>query len=787
MRPVRLELEGITCFRERQQVEFDGLSLFAISGPTGAGKSSLLDAMVLALYGQVPRMGKHGLSELISLGADRGGVVFDYEVGGQRWRVGRRLRRGGATAAQLERIDADGVRAVAEGVREVDERIAATLGLGSDAFLRAVVLPQGRFDVFLRSPPSKQQEILTELLRLQVYDRMQQAATAGLAARKGRLDWLDQRRTELGAASEDAVAEAVADAANAADAVERAVAERERAAADLAERERRRVAWDTLDRVERDRAAHLAAVDELAALAAGLDRSRLAAELTPGLDALDALARDEARLASALGAAHTRRQQVEREEEEAVAAYDRAAADASGAPAARGRIEALTEVLGAVTARESARKRAGAHRSHERQLRSDAAAHAARATAAGDELTRLERERAGWAPVPFDPAEWARLEALRAPAAAAGAARAEAARLATDATRLGLAAAEAAHAAAAAEPAAAAASDVVADAEQRVAAAQRAVHAARAAHTASTLRHQLVEGEPCPVCAQRVAEVPAGGAAPDTSAAEAELALAEREDRAARSGSAAALQALTRARGAAEGAADTARLAEESRVAACARLAALEAALGGFPGDGPVEGRVVAELRRVGALAEAHAKAEREAQRWEAEAAARRAELAAAEAAATAAAGSADREAQGAAEADAEVATADEQIRAVTAHPDPRVERDEWKARVDQWTAAVDGASVRRDRAVEARARAAADRDAAEAAAIAAAAARAEAEAAIGERLRGHGFADPAEARRAAWEAAKRTAAELRLRAYHLAGARLDAAHAEAVAVAGST
>ena len=57
MRPVRLEIQGFTCYREKQEIDFSHLGLFAISGPTGAGKSSILDAIAFALYGTIPRMG----------------------------------------------------------------------------------------------------------------------------------------------------------------------------------------------------------------------------------------------------------------------------------------------------------------------------------------------------------------------------------------------------------------------------------------------------------------------------------------------------------------------------------------------------------------------------------------------------------------------------------------------------------------------------------------------------------------------------------------------------------
>ena len=55
MRPLRLELEGFTSFRERTEVSFEDTNLFVFTGATGSGKSSLIDAMIFALYGSVPR------------------------------------------------------------------------------------------------------------------------------------------------------------------------------------------------------------------------------------------------------------------------------------------------------------------------------------------------------------------------------------------------------------------------------------------------------------------------------------------------------------------------------------------------------------------------------------------------------------------------------------------------------------------------------------------------------------------------------------------------------------
>ena len=96
MRPLRLEVEGFTCYRDRQPAArlLVELSLFAIAGPTGAGKSSILDTMLYALVGEVPRIGKQGIGEFISHGRDVMSVALDFRVRGRDYRVTRLSKRG---------------------------------------------------------------------------------------------------------------------------------------------------------------------------------------------------------------------------------------------------------------------------------------------------------------------------------------------------------------------------------------------------------------------------------------------------------------------------------------------------------------------------------------------------------------------------------------------------------------------------------------------------------------------------------------------------------------------
>jgi exonuclease SbcC len=207
VRPLRVVLEGFTSFRERLEVDFSGLDLFAITGPTGAGKSSLIDAIVFALYGQVPRVGDD-YKQLISHGADRLSVLFEFEVGGERFRIARTARRTGASQQRLERVTSGGVEAIADRAREIRTEVERVLGLDYDGFTRSVVLPQGQFDAFLKGEPKERRKILVALLGLGVYERMQQLANQKATAARAQSEFIrKQLETDYAQATPEALAE----------------------------------------------------------------------------------------------------------------------------------------------------------------------------------------------------------------------------------------------------------------------------------------------------------------------------------------------------------------------------------------------------------------------------------------------------------------------------------------------------------------------------------------------------------------------------------------------------
>lgn len=207
MRLHRLELEGIGPFRNRQVIDFDRVGaqgLFLIDGPTGAGKTTIIDAIVYALFGRVSaadsdetRMRSDFLDD-----DQASTIVCEFSVDGRRHRIERVLpftrppkRGSGRPVAVPEKrllteFDTAGA-AIGELTkeREVAEHLQQLLGLDADQFRKLVVLPQGEFAALLRMAPTDRGRVLEPLLGDGLYRRIQEALEAqGQRARAERAE-----------------------------------------------------------------------------------------------------------------------------------------------------------------------------------------------------------------------------------------------------------------------------------------------------------------------------------------------------------------------------------------------------------------------------------------------------------------------------------------------------------------------------------------------------------------------------------------------------------------------
>jgi DNA repair protein SbcC/Rad50 len=490
MRPLSLTIEGLTAFRSQQEIDLSELDLFVITGPTGAGKSSILDAITFALYGNIARVSGNELRDLISHGSSSMRVRLDFQVDGQRYRVARRMSKT-AHGATLERVDGDTVSPDGErgGVRHVNRRLEEIVGLDFKAFTKAVLLPQGAFHEFLTGDVAERRRILMRLLDLERYELVGQAARREAT----RLDAIvGERRSLIESNYRDATDERLAEltsalgvARNHSTKVEAARDEAKAKADEVAELQRTR---DSLA----DRAAKLGrALDSLASLAAGWDALD-AAEQT----ARAALTASEKALRGAVKA----REQADKALERIVARNGDAATLATAAAAEKTRTESFAE-LEKLTAELTAAEEAA---------RTLAAALEKARVAETDARTAFERHRRR-----REAAEAARAKAEAVSRWAAASAAAE---------RL--------------EGELVAARDGAAVAHAALAEARSQEHHLHLQHSALVIRATLVPGDRCPVCEAIVDDLPthlhSDGAEASLDSAAAARARAETAEKAAR-------------------------------------------------------------------------------------------------------------------------------------------------------------------------------------------------------------------------------------------------------------
>ena len=185
MKPHRLALTALGPYADEVVVDFDSLGqqgLFLIHGKTGAGKTFLLDALCFALYGDVPGVrGSHTLRSDHARDGVKSVVALEFSAHGSRWRVTRRprydrpkKRSAGTTpefaTATLERSTHQEWKTVAQKIPDVTQKIEDLVGLDVQQFQRVILLPQGRFQEFLRDDVNTREKLLRGLFDTSTFE-----------------------------------------------------------------------------------------------------------------------------------------------------------------------------------------------------------------------------------------------------------------------------------------------------------------------------------------------------------------------------------------------------------------------------------------------------------------------------------------------------------------------------------------------------------------------------------------------------------------------------------------
>ncbi len=190
MRPVKLSLEAFGPYPGSEEVDFQRLGqagLFVVSGPTGAGKTSVFDAMTFALYGELPGARK----EYKSLRSDHAdpkatcSVSLEFEAGADLWMVWRqpeqlrpKKRGDGVTTekakATLSHWQNGQWQGVSTNISDVNARVTTLVGLSARQFQRVMLLPQGEFQRVLKAPTRERKELLRTLFDTDIYEAAEQ-------------------------------------------------------------------------------------------------------------------------------------------------------------------------------------------------------------------------------------------------------------------------------------------------------------------------------------------------------------------------------------------------------------------------------------------------------------------------------------------------------------------------------------------------------------------------------------------------------------------------------------
>jgi exonuclease SbcC len=216
VRPLRLQLAGLNSFKEMQEIDFSRLcqgNVFGIFGPTGSGKSTIIDAITLALYGTVERANRR-TQGIVNQALAEASVLFEWQLGSDEQQKTYRVERKYITKddsvncrlARLSELQGEEAVVLADKASQVDQAVQEILGLSKDDFTRAVVLPQGRFAEFLTLQGTERRRMLERIFGLEQFgEQLHRLTGERLRAAEASLGNTIHSQEMLGAAKEQDV------------------------------------------------------------------------------------------------------------------------------------------------------------------------------------------------------------------------------------------------------------------------------------------------------------------------------------------------------------------------------------------------------------------------------------------------------------------------------------------------------------------------------------------------------------------------------------------------------
>ena len=172
MIPVRLQIRGFLSYHDPVDIDFSGFDMACISGSNGAGKSSLLDAITWALFGEARRRDDAVINHRTQKENKPAEVVLDFDYESARYRVQRSKSKDKTTALDFFQQSEDGgwVPLTEATMRATEERIRQTLRLDYETFINASFFLQGKADQFAQQKPADRKRILAAILGLEEWD-----------------------------------------------------------------------------------------------------------------------------------------------------------------------------------------------------------------------------------------------------------------------------------------------------------------------------------------------------------------------------------------------------------------------------------------------------------------------------------------------------------------------------------------------------------------------------------------------------------------------------------------